>query len=425
MGPVFILAGCVLLWYNEAWAVFTHRSLNEGLAAYVPLPDMSMVQAIDRYENRLVHHSNKITVQDPATDLSFGLSRNSVSLTRKVEIYQWAENHRTTRRKLQNGETEVQHHYDYSKKWTNGHIDSSRFEHPYDHENYGSMPYSSETFSANGVQLGNKFHLHQSLIRQLNRSSQVSAKEARTLPAGAALEGSYIYMAASPQTPPRNEYPLETKRMTMDGQERTLYVVKSTGESFSSEQAALEAANKVPKTPSRRPGSEPQIGDVRISFSETPCTTVSVLARLQSDFLSPWPSKQGPGYDIGILNEGFVTAEEMISHAQTTNNVMTWLKRGLGFLLIMIGYSMVTSIIRTAADITLNWIPLLGPMATSIISLGVSIANFILATCTALPVAAVAWLVYRPVLGITMLAMSGGLFYLASSAGQKMKNKGS
>ena len=73
MGPVFILAGCVLLWYNEAWAVFTHRSLNEGLAAYVPLPDMSMVQAIDRYENRLVHHSNKITVQDPATDLSFGL----------------------------------------------------------------------------------------------------------------------------------------------------------------------------------------------------------------------------------------------------------------------------------------------------------------------------------------------------------------
>jgi hypothetical protein len=230
------------------------------------------------------------------------------------------------------------------------------------------------------------------------------------------------------------EAALDTKTMTLDGVEQIMYVVKATGETFSSRDGAMEAAKKTPPPPpaarkqqqQRNTNSEqPQIGDARVTFSEVPCTTVSVLARLQSNVLSPWPSQQGKGYDIGMLTEGQVTAEEMISSAQSTNVMMTWLKRLGGWLLCFLGYSMITSIITTTADITLNWIPLLGPMANSIISLGVTIANFVLATCTSLPVAAAAWVFYRPILGITMLVGSLGLFYAASQAGSRVQNKNS
>jgi len=80
---------------------------------------------------------------------------------------------------------------------------------------------------------------------------------------------------------------------------------------------------------------------------------------------------------------------------------------------------MVTSIISTAADISLNWVPFLGPMTVSIISLGVTIANFILACTTSFLVAGLSWVVYRPFWGCVMLAGSAGIFYFAAQSGGK------
>ena len=117
------------------------------------------------------------------------------------------------------------------------------------------------------------------------------------------------------------------------------------------------------------------------------------------------------------------------------------MKRVFGWILCFAGFSMITSIITTTADITLNWIPLLGGLATSLINLGVTahsqpltpisavpeptpncevfIANFVLATATATITAAVAWVWYRPVLGATLLAGAVGLLYVANKAGEK------
>jgi hypothetical protein len=535
MGPVFILAGCVLLWYNEAWAVQTYKSLNEGLANYTPLPDSSMIGNNDhrsaydyKYHNRLVHMSDKVTVEQPVIDSLFGLRRDAVSLTRHVELYQWVETKKTIRRKVQNGETQVDTTFQYNPKWVHDAIDSSRFTHPRGHENTNGrgsasprVSFSTETFVAMGIQVGTHLYLHQMLARKLTRSRTVPATAIKTIPPGGERVGDAIYFwvvdATSTNTrnananangrgddgipPPQqqqqqqkdfytrtedliertamvidgkelayfvvkatgdgfwsqdvaleaavqaqeevaaakvakakeNEKDLvEQTTMVVDGAERVLYLVKATGVSFWSEEKALEAAAQAhpPKprqatatvTQSQRSANDPQIGDVRVTFTEVPCTTVSVLARLSGNMLSPWPSKQGPGYDIGMVVYGYQTAEEMIASAHAANHVMTWVKRFGGWVLTFIGYGMITQIVTTTADITLNWVPLLGPMTTSIISLGVTIANVVLATTTSLPVAALAWVAYRPLLGIGMLTVSLGLFYAASSAG-KQKNK--
>jgi hypothetical protein len=214
---------------------------------------------------------------------------------------------------------------------------------------------------------------------------------------------------------------VEEKVVKIDGEEKLMYIVKATGDSYSSMERATKAAKAVVPSQQRQlfnSGGEAVIGDVRITFTEVPCTFVSVLAKLSGKILTKWPSKQGSGYDVAILSQGSVSAEDMISSEQASNTVKTWLFRGFGWMLNFIGFSMITSIISTTADITLNWIPFLGPMASSIINLGLTVANLILANCVTLIVGSIAWVLYRPLIGISMLAGSIGLFYTAAQAGK-------
>lgn len=57
---------------------------------------------------QLVHVSHKLSVDSPAVDDQFSLSRPAVSIHRNVEVYQWVEHHKKQERKLRNGETEAQ-----------------------------------------------------------------------------------------------------------------------------------------------------------------------------------------------------------------------------------------------------------------------------------------------------------------------------
>ena len=119
-----------------------------------------------------------------------------------------------------------------------------------------------------------------------------------------------------------------------------------------------------------------------------------------------------------------MSGDEMIYNAQTTNTIMTWMKRGMGWIICFIGYSSVTQIITTSADIVLNWIPLVGSITTTLLTLGVFVTNFILTTCTTIPIIAVAWIRYRPFLGLGLLVLSIGLvFYVSSRVGNNNNNQ--
>jgi hypothetical protein len=210
----------------------------------------------------------------------------------------------------------------------------------------------------------------------------------------------------------------------MDGEDKIVYVVKETGETFSNKAKALEAMRNSYGRRLLQAGYGPQVGDVRINFHEVACRTVSVLAAQRGNELVPWKSYQGESYTIAMVESGSQSAEEMISGAQSSNTIWTWVKRIVGWLLCFMGFSMLTSIISTTADITLNWIPFLGPIATSIIDLGLTIANLILSISLSIVVAAIAWIFYRPLLGATLLAGALGLLYLSSKAGEQKKAQG-
>jgi hypothetical protein len=396
--------------------------LNEALEAYVNVPDALRITS--NHEGNLVHLSHILGVASPATDGDFGLTRDAVVMERKVEIFQWVEHQEKKEHQLQNGMTEVRDIYTYSTAWTASPVSSSRFQHPENHENHGQMPYTSARFHAKGVRLG-AYTLTSAFTSQLTDVSIVPLPGNVRLPEGAELRGNSVYFPSNGRghgtyyrgRKDRSEA-IEKKIMTIDGQDKIMYMVKATGAMFSDGKMAMQAAedSTVGQALSDIP-EDATIGDVRVTFTEVECSAVSVLGKQAGNSLVSWTSPQGPEYNIAMLVAGQVSADDMITGAQTINTIWTWFKRLWGWLLNLVGIGMITQVVTTTADATLKWIPFLGPMATSIINLGVSIANFILSLTLSVMCAAIAWIYYRPVFGASMLLAACVLFFVSAQAG--------
>lgn len=483
LGPLFVFSGCLLLWNNENWAVKRHMSLQEARDSFVAIETGTVGDLFDAafsvpYRGKLVHLSHMLSTAGDVHDPFFEWSRpNVVSLHRTVEMYQWVE--KITKQKVKRyTETEVQELVTYKKQWVASPIDSDKFRYR-GHENdcCSSLPVTSGDFRTPQVYLG-PFTLGSSLVRQITRSTPVPVRDIPTLPEGAhlATQENVVYIPRSDGgTSTKAELPnaevqesvlridgeektvfvieatgesfstrekameanaerqVEETVLHMDGEERIVFVVRATGESFSTREKAIQAvqsaisSNGQQETQQRRIWTGAQdfetkieIGDVRVTFSEVPCAVVSILAKLSDNgkVLTEWQSQKGGGSHVAELSYGAVNAVDMIGSAQTANTMKTWALRGAGWLLNVVGYSMMTSLISTTADVTLNWIPLVGPMAMSLINIGITLANLVLANCTTLLVVSIAWVMYRPILGVSLLVGSFGLFLAASKAGR-------
>ena len=97
-----------------------------------------------------------------------------------------------------------------------------------------------------------------------------------------------------------------------------------------------------------------------------------------------------------LLQVGTFSADEMFAHAKEMNRLLTWGLRALGWLLMFAGFASIFQPLVVLADV----LPFLGDLA----GVGTSLIAFLLATPGTLLVVALAWIYYRPVLGILLLA---------------------
>ena len=151
-------------------------------------------------------------------------------------------------------------------------------------------------------------------------------------------------------------------------------------------QAAVDPAN-------------PAIGDLRISFEVVRPAEVSIMARPIGDTLEPWQSSTGT--TIEKLVSGVVSPENMIGAMEAENATLTWILRGVGFVLMAFGIGLVFAPLAVLADV----LPFLGDM----LRMGVGLFAGLVAGALSLVTIAVAWLAYRPLLGIGLLVLAVGL----------------
>ena len=155
--------------------------------------------------------------------------------------------------------------------------------------------------------------------------------------------------------------------------------------------------------------SNPQIGDARISFVYNNSTELSVLAVQSGNSFVDFVSKAGK--TVNRVMDGALSGEQMINIIKKENKILKWVLRAAGALLCILG---IATILKPISTIT-GFVPILG----SIVGSAVGLVSFILGLALSLLVIAVAWIRFRPVLGIILLAIVVVLIVFLIMRGKK------
>lgn len=160
----------------------------------------------------------------------------------------------------------------------------------------------------------------------------------------------------------------------------------------------------------RQPGT-PSIGDVRVTFFETPAAEVSILAKVNGDTFVPFRASNGNTFSR--LSMGVQDMNSMFDAAKSSNATMAWILRGLGVVLCIAGFGMIFAPLKVLADV----IPLLG----SIVGAGTGLVAGLLGSAWSLVIIAIAWIRFRPVLGFCLLGAALTLVILLFIKGRMKK----
>lgn len=347
-GLVLFVAGFPLLFWNEGNAVKTRKALDEGEGACVSVPSNAAVDPEN--EGKLVHMTGLADTKDELRDGEFGVGAVAIRLRREVEMYQWQESERTTEKKNLGGSVTRTTVYDYSKGWSNEAIDSSSFKEA-GHDNPAAMPFEGVQWTAQDVSFG-AFRL------QPDQVSRIGGARPFALPAGYAC-------------------PVATNAVVAG---QTVYLPGWAD--------------------GHDPVAAPRIGDVRVRFEVVEPHEISLVYKQLGDTFGPYTAKNGR--KVALLADGVRDAADLFASARSANATMCWILRLVGFLMMYFGVSTVLKPLSVFADV----IPFLG----SVVGFVSSIGAFAVAAPCAIATIAVAWLFYRPVLGIALLAVAVALF---------------
>ena len=143
--------------------------------------------------------------------------------------------------------------------------------------------------------------------------------------------------------------------------------------------------------------SSPAIGDCKITYRAVKSPlTMSIVAKQVGSGFTAYPAKAGDDLLLTTMDQS--DAASMFKAAEEANEILTWILRAVGWFLMTLGIFLVLRPIAMVA----NFIPFAGSAG--------SFGAFLLAAGGAsglsLGTVAVAWIVYRPLLGIAILVLA-------------------
>lgn len=312
-------------------------------------------------DGKLIYFTGRAEAEGTLEDPDFKVSAEALMLRRNAEIYQWVEDKETkTKKKLGGGEETVTT-YVYSKKWSDKPIDSSKFERPQGHENPAPAVKDGQ-WQADPIRVGG-FKLSEALVSQIDNYTDVRGDAAAELPE------------------------------------------KISGKKVHREGGAFYLGEN--------PGSA-EIGDVRITHEAALPGDVSVIAAQAGNGLGAYTADAGG--KIEMLETGKQPAAAMFQNAHRSNQLFTWGLRALGAVLMFIGFSSLFRPLSVLADVL--------PIAGDIVGAGTGLIALLLTVAITFSVISIAWIFYRPLIGIPLVVIAvGGFVFLVMKLMAQRKNK--
>lgn len=333
IGVLLVPAAIILLYWNEGRAVEAMSALNQGLHQVV---EASPDTALPANDGKLIHLMGPIRTATPARDPVFGVTGDDLlRLSRKVEMYQWKEDTSTSTSESMGGTKTTQTTYSYHRVWSDSAIDSGAFHHPSGHAN-PVMPIASARFGSSAATLG-AYHVDPGVLDEISDFTPFEAANVSP-PQGYQAQGGGFYR----------------------GQ---------------------DSAN-------------PAIGDLRVTFEAVGSQVFSLVAAQVGDTLTPYHAANG--YEIALIKPGAFTAVALFQEKRQEERMLTWILRGVGFILMVIAFALVAAPVATLFAVV--------PFLEGIVEAGTFVVALTFAIPLTLATIALAWAAHRPLIGGALLA---------------------
>ncbi len=383
-GILLFCIGTALLWWNEGRAVKTEKMLDEAGSAYVEMENPNKKDA--SLEGELICGTALATTEDSLIDKDFGVGAKAIALTRKVEYYQWVEHAQEKREDKLGGKEVTTTTYTYTKEWTSRPVESAQFKDPaYQNKNMVLTTVEEAEQYAENVSWG-AYKLNESLIHSIRSNEGLDLAIAEDL---------LKQLDKSAQTAYERFYGVNdsiNKAMAAAENKKDLEYVHQAGNILYY---------------GRVPGS-PEVGDVRVTFEKVVPAKVTVMAVVDGDTFKPFKAKNGKRFQTLVM--GKKSGDEIIEAQKEANNMFLWILRIVGILMVIGGLKGIFGFLETILKVV--------PFIAGIFGWGVGIVCTVIGVVWSLIVIAIAWLFYRPLLGISLLVIAGFLVWVFAFKGK-------
>ncbi len=426
IGTGFILfcAATALLWWNEGRAVKTAKMLEEAGSSYVEMPNPGKIDA--SLDGELICGTAMATTEDSLMDKDFGIGAKAIAIKRHVEYYQWVEHSESKSEDKLGGKEVTTTTYTYSQQWVSSPVQSSQFKDPaYQNKNTVLATVEDAEQYAENVAFG-AYKLNESLIHSISSKEAmelaISDDLLKQLDKNAQTAYERFYGVQNKNQQPTQQpvqqpaIPDSVRALMSDSAKAVLDSLQAVNDSIN--KAMANAQNKKDYDYihvagnvlyyGKVPGS-PQVGDVRVTFEKIVPAKVTVMAVVDGDTFKPFKAKNGKRFETLVM--GKKTGDEIIEDAQDANSMWTWMLRIVGIMLVISALKMIFGFLSMILKVV--------PFLASIMGFGVGIVCTVIGVVWSLIVIAIAWIFYRPVLGIILLLIAGFLVWVFAFKGKE------
>ncbi len=411
-GFLLFCAATALLWWNEGRAVKTDKMLNDAEKACVEMENPNKKDAT--LDGELVCATAVATTEDSLVDTQFGIGAKAISLQRRVEYYQWTEEQHSESEDKLGGKEVTTTTYTYHKEWVSSPVESSEFKDPaYQGKNFVLTTIEEADQWAENVSFG-AYKLNESLIHRISSREPVdlalNEDMLKELNQSTKVAHERVYGADAPVQAPAEEPAV--KVAASDSAALVADSIKAVNDSLmanAENKVSLEYIHQAGNVLyfGRVPGS-PEVGDVRVTFEVVTPAKVTIISQVDGDTFKPFKAKNGKKFQTLVM--GKKTAEEIFEAEHQANNMILWLLRIVGVMLVIAGLKGIFGFIETILKVV--------PFVANIFGWGVGVVCFVLGLVWSLIIIALAWLFYRPLLGIALLAVAAFLIWVFGFKGK-------
>jgi hypothetical protein len=135
---------------------------------------------------------------------------------------------------------------------------------------------------------------------------------------------------------------------------------------------------------------------------------VTIIAKVKGDTFTKFKAKNGKTFQTLVM--GVQDSAEIFQSEHDANNTLLWILRIVGIMLVIAGLKGIFGFLETLLKVV--------PFLAGIMGWGVGVVCTIIGIVWSLIVIALAWLFYRPLIGIALLALAGFLIWVFAFKGK-------